>query len=1188
MVNIHGFSESQFESLRSKTKKEFPNVVARSLANAKVLGNRIIHFFRKCEWVTDKKLANWAITEFESIDPNNTNPAYRERVLRIKSLCVKVLLIEAKENPALLVRYINVNEKIFPAGASPVSSAPQNGYVPHDIEEYDHSEGSFSSEDSDSSNRDTEESDEGRSSSDDEPAIFTPNQNRRNFLAGSYSTSISGVDDVKVPSLPEKPQQPSLDELPSTQTRIEEEDRFEGKGSARDSDTNETDSDGSDEERESPLSRREKRNRSAKKEDLDNGDRVSADPVGSALIVPKNTFFEELMGEAWPKAASPAFDSFDHEQLNQFLLHVLQLSDISSSSLSHEELNRWTDLRRFVLTKVKFEDALVFLNENSEFEGVFRDLYPEYSDLMHSRNAVPSELRIAYGERRTSTGDVEPAEAQDEPPLGLIVPTGEEEPTFPPSTAPSVKIMSSSGDLLGFEALMPVTETPLSPVNPRASASSIKGKEKVGEEDTDVTDSPGRQEEIRGSLVVGLPAGVSEDIVIGEIQNMVQKLIIIASEGKINLKEVSSLYENLTERLRFYVSLNHITSDKSEPLIDELGKAYDILTISLMMNRSEAEINLLEDLQKIVWDAIQHFQLSSWNELNPSSSLTYLDAISDEVSSNESLWKKAMAFVAGLTSAFIDGVKRLGGAPAVIEFLKSLRNVNEFDNAKANRIKAAKYERLLTTLHESLDNLNQEEWKIKRSGKNVLVLEYLANIRKSAEVIDLTDSSLPYLTNIRDAYELEALKYLRDAIQLCENPTAHIDDNLRKFTYRVAYCLYTKNDMSYASESLLNMLKSHSGVGSSETDSQERGNAAIPPVISRLRHTLHSVKTAPKEFKTSDVNRILKSIKDHFDYEFSPIAAGNPPQIMGSLVFGGETHEGANTQSIKIIGMGSPTIQRSADALFSNKAEIDPIFRAYLYTLEDEKKSHLYVNVQDSRDTSREKLRSHPIMAIQNDPTFENSFFSIALSKNSPFYHGVGPESLEDYKQELHNQFFKHSVEQSGCFLPQKVQIRIQEKTGIPLSTTSNEIIGSIARLYLKDRLTITKEERKFFVELYYNVLTMHICVNLEVNAINFTCKDGIDRGMGALTWFVFMMMVMNNSEGSEESFEKLEMMLNTRAYWVRKRAIIEERGERFFDDATHLMKHSDCRESCKELVRGVLPNVNSFGVLSASVSQDS
>jgi hypothetical protein len=292
-------------------------------------------------------------------------------------------------------------------------------------------------------------------------------------------------------------------------------------------------------------------------------------------------------------------------------------------------------------------------------------------------------------------------------------------------------------------------------------------------------------------------------------------------------------------------------------------------------------------------------------------------------------------------------------------------------------------------------------------------------------------------------------------------------------------------------------------------------------VVDKLEQANKTLKALPPNMTTHPINRWARSTKDWLSLLFSPLNAGNPPQLMNRLQFGGET--------LDILGMGSPTVQGWNPKI----ADIDPIFIKYLQHLRVIGKKHFYVSNQNARDPG-EQVRNAKIMELQKD--YPDVFVAITCTKNSTFYHGKVEESMDPFKLSLYNKFFVDNVTQSGCYLPD--WLRNDKK----FQDCARTLINKIQEHYFPENHTLTEEERHFFIEMFYTLLVLTIADFVGASHLNFTCKDGIDRGMGSLAWLLVLLLIAQQEENTAKAEKVLFHTFFTRCFWTRKRPIIEER----------------------------------------------
>lgn len=335
----------------------------------------------------------------------------------------------------------------------------------------------------------------------------------------------------------------------------------------------------------------------------------------------------------------------------------------------------------------------------------------------------------------------------------------------------------------------------------------------------------------------------------------------------------------------------------------------------------------------------------------------------------------------------------------------------------------------------------------------------------------------------------------------------------KPFIDQVCYDLFTKNDLSQATEKLFAMFE---GMGT-----------YADTLLEDLKKCKAAIDEAPDAQKIAPTHRIAASVRDYFNWNFDPAEMGNPHQTF----CGWDFFQGR----LKVIAMGSPTIQGPYWPFTENPAMLDPLFIGYLEGLKAKGEKHLYISFQDA--TGSESARNDPLMKVGDE---SESLIAMTCSKNSLFYDGH--EHAEDaaaFKKQVHEQFFGLDCSQSGCYVP--ARLNLEEK--------SVQMVDLLGGLLLSE--TPTLAERKALIDFYYALMISSSAYEEKVQYMNFTCKDAIDRGMEALAEFCLLWFSVKgvdlNAQGTEKIFREI---LFSRAYWVRKRSILDVRFDRFISNA--------------------------------------
>jgi hypothetical protein len=403
------------------------------------------------------------------------------------------------------------------------------------------------------------------------------------------------------------------------------------------------------------------------------------------------------------------------------------------------------------------------------------------------------------------------------------------------------------------------------------------------------------------------------------------------------------------------------------------------------------------------------------------------------------------------------------------------------------KVKMAKYLALLRTVSESIQSHESSS---------------LSTIHQEIQAL-LTSSNT--LEQARTLYLSRVVPQLRDAVRTDLETVKG-----------VCYDLFTKNDLSPATKQLFAMFE---GMSTYEGT-----------LLEDLKGCKIAIDQAPDAQKIPATHRIAVSVRDYFNWNFDPAEMGNPHQKFSGWDF----FQGR----LKVIAMGSPTIQGPYWPLAANTAQVDPLFFGYLSALKEKGEKHLYVSFQDA--TGSESARNDPLMELGENLEHRDQLIAMTCSKNSPFYEGVcHAETLDGFKRQVHEQFFGLDCTQSGCFIPKR--LGLEEK--------SLKIVSLLADLLLSETPSLV--ERKALIDFYYALMISCSAYETKVNYMNFTCKDAIDRGMEALAEFCLLWFSVKNVDMNASRIkDAFREILFSRAYWVRKRSILPIRFDRFISNA--------------------------------------
>ncbi len=339
-----------------------------------------------------------------------------------------------------------------------------------------------------------------------------------------------------------------------------------------------------------------------------------------------------------------------------------------------------------------------------------------------------------------------------------------------------------------------------------------------------------------------------------------------------------------------------------------------------------------------------------------------------------------------------------------------------------------------------------------------------------------------------------------------------------------------------------------------ETDETVHGEH---PFVKRVMTMYKRLGAVPYSAKAPLLNQWANSARGQWNRDFDPYRQGNPTHHFWSLRVGGKL--------VKMLGMGTPTNEDSKSVARLNE-EFVALMRHYKTT----GKKHLFVNNQNLIPKTGwlayfingdETARCNLILDKQDDEDVKGAYFAIALSKNSKFYWQKGEwaeaADADTFKGSLFDQVCQGTETRhiTGCYIPQTIRDLIPE-----FDAKAKNVIDQIHEKVFAGSETLTVEQRRWFIELFYDNLVKMIIVEGDMDSVNESCKDQIDRGAGSNSQLAANCYLVEQDEGvlTKEQEEHVLMLMMVRALLVRKRPPLPERVERFAEGMDMSFKHVD------------------------------
>jgi hypothetical protein len=468
----------------------------------------------------------------------------------------------------------------------------------------------------------------------------------------------------------------------------------------------------------------------------------------------------------------------------------------------------------------------------------------------------------------------------------------------------------------------------------------------------------------------------------------------------------------------------------------------------------------------------------------------------------------------------------------------------ESDDPEHIKWKVNKYEALIIGLKGLIQNVDcslenkdlfqslSDSWGLIDQNINLsVVFSRILNYEKEPD--QAKRFSQENLAQVRGIYN-NFLTNIRELIQ------HHISD---KALDQLCYIVFT--GISLETESM-DTLKFFETEGRKVSQNQSERDEGMQSFSQRILDLHNLISEAPDTSKTPLVNKWCNSFRGTFNWDFNPYQQGNPIHVIYEFQIGGKP--------VKSIGMGSPTIEDAR-----RRASLSPEFLGFMRHCKTIGKKHLFILNQNTipKTVGDETNRSNLILEAQNRPELKGALYCVALSKNSDFYYQkFGFKDMSDaskFKQEFFDQLLTKKREISGCYIPESI------KNQEGFKDTIEVMMDGIHKTLFDDKQTLNVDERKIFIEIFYDTLTKYLIHSLDVDSFNISCKDAIDRGAGSNAQLYAHSAILAHPEGKLDSaaMQKITILMMVRALFVRKRPPIKERVERMAETVEFMLRKS-------------------------------
>ncbi len=297
----------------------------------------------------------------------------------------------------------------------------------------------------------------------------------------------------------------------------------------------------------------------------------------------------------------------------------------------------------------------------------------------------------------------------------------------------------------------------------------------------------------------------------------------------------------------------------------------------------------------------------------------------------------------------------------------------------------------------------------------------------------------------------------------------------------------------------------------------------------------------PAIFLERDFRKFNESIVQTI---FDPHMYNHPFLLYSFAIF-----RNGKLRRIKMVRMGSPTRE-----FLGRTPHVIEEFKGFLKILKIENKNHLYINKQ--RTWGKEGQRSFAIKSLERK--YDN-FFCICLPSDGAFYYQQMSYSHKNDAETFKDTFYDLLVSKQGLgyyHFPQKWLDDENFCHGMKM------IIESVHSMYFSNKNKLTIFERRCFIDHVYTQLIIYCLQNFEINSVNITCRDGIDRAGCEQTKLLYYFQISLGIENELDSKIERQFLMHIPPYLAKNRPIVKERREYLYQ----LLHASYNTDICKKI----------------------
>lgn len=301
-----------------------------------------------------------------------------------------------------------------------------------------------------------------------------------------------------------------------------------------------------------------------------------------------------------------------------------------------------------------------------------------------------------------------------------------------------------------------------------------------------------------------------------------------------------------------------------------------------------------------------------------------------------------------------------------------------------------------------------------------------------------------------------------------------------------------------------------------------------------------AIDNMPQELKAPGIITGFEKLLGHMNFSFDPHYKSNIPYVNYDFDINGK--------SMSCLRIGTPTIQSHPWS-----TRINPEFKAFLQAYQALGKKHVYFNLQKGKSSGflnsfgNERTRTEALKKLGTEE-FSKTFTVFVLDQDSKFYQQVDEYGTPTILTNTFIESFHKKMtdpQNSAFYIPQAIYEKDRE-----FNKHMKDLMGQLQRTMYPGRTSLTVEERKDFIELYYAAFELLVLKTLDPDSFNASCKDAIDRGGKNNAILLKIVQILTHQDQNPQQVQALETIGLAPSLIVKQRTVLEkhERRKRLVD----------------------------------------